>query len=339
MGVLPLVLVARSRPALLHRQQGPTNATRRTNGKFVALLTHLQFIHSWPHLLDQRLVLLAQHQSRGQHANQCTVVQSKIQELSDQVTELTAKNASSAQQMQELAQVKTALEDTLRNQGSQLKRISTEYMVLRARSVSNVFLPSSTIQFDPSEDVILKYPASTSDGVSEHIIVPSTDIQQCDTSLCARPDPWRCHLRHRNRVALQAGRVHMHKPTRNLRRTRVVPCLCPPSICTAVMLCDTEPHTFVRMHPCCSRLACLRCTVSTSFGSSLAESRHPPVSLAIRSPAPGLLQCGLSTSEPHARLHHDPRSHNPLPGHTFTAIILSRLHNESLHTLHQSQTM
>eukprot|EP00892_Ulva_mutabilis_P012201 jgi/Ulvmu1/9353/UM050_0105.1 len=103
---------------------------------------------------------------------------SKIQELSDQVTELTAKNASNAQQMQELAQVKNALEDALRNQGSQLKRISTEYMVLRARSVSNVFLPSSTIQFDPSEDVILKYPASTTDGVSEHVIVPSSDIQQ-----------------------------------------------------------------------------------------------------------------------------------------------------------------
>lgn len=109
---------------------------------------------------------------------QCLAVQSKIQELSDQVTELTAKNASSAQQMQELAQVKNALEDALRNQGSQLKRISTEYMVLRARSVSNVFLPSSTIQFDPSEDVILKYPASTSDGISEHVIVPSSDIQQ-----------------------------------------------------------------------------------------------------------------------------------------------------------------
>lgn len=108
----------------------------------------------------------------------CVGVQSKIQELSDQVTELTAKNASNAQQMQELAQVKNALEDALRNQGSQLKRISTEYMVLRARSVSNVFLPSSTIQFDPSEDVILKYPASTNDGVSEHVIVPSTDIQQ-----------------------------------------------------------------------------------------------------------------------------------------------------------------
>lgn len=111
----------------------------------------------------------------------CLPVQSKIQELSDQVTELTAKNASTSQQMQELAQVKSSLEDALRTQGSQLKRISTEYMVLRARSVSNVYLPSSTIQFDPSEDVILKYPASTSEGVSEHVIVPSSDIQQCAT--------------------------------------------------------------------------------------------------------------------------------------------------------------
>lgn len=106
-------------------------------------------------------------------------MQSKIQELSDQVTELTTKNGNNVAQMQELQREKGTLEEALAGQAAQLQRLTSEYMVMRARSVSNMFLPSSTLQFDPSEDVILKYPASTSDGCAEHVLLPSSDIQQC----------------------------------------------------------------------------------------------------------------------------------------------------------------
>lgn len=110
-------------------------------------------------------------------------VQSKIQELSDQVTEVTTKNGSIISQMQELQREKATLEEALAGQAAQLQRLTSEYMLMRARSVSNMFLPSSTLQFDPSEDVILKYPASTSDGCAEHVLLPSSDIQQCASSL------------------------------------------------------------------------------------------------------------------------------------------------------------
>lgn len=103
---------------------------------------------------------------------------SKIQELSDQVTELTTKNGSNIAQMQELQREKATLEEALAGQAAQLQRLTSEYMAMRARSVSNMFLPSSTFQFDPSEDVVLKYPASASDGCAEHVLLPSSDIQQ-----------------------------------------------------------------------------------------------------------------------------------------------------------------
>lgn len=110
------------------------------------------------------------------------MLQSKIQELSDQVTELTTKNGSNIAQMQELQREKATLEEALAGQAAQLQRLTSEYMAMRARSVSNMFLPSSTFQFDPSEDVVLKYPASASDGCAEHVLLPSSDIQQCASS-------------------------------------------------------------------------------------------------------------------------------------------------------------
>jgi predicted nuclease with TOPRIM domain len=107
------------------------------------------------------------------------VVQSKIQELSDQVTELSTKNSNNAAQIQELLHNKSTLEEALASQAAQLQRLASEYMSMRNGSVSNTFLPSRTLQFDPSEDVVLKYPTTTTDGCAEHVLLPSSDIQQC----------------------------------------------------------------------------------------------------------------------------------------------------------------
>ena len=110
-------------------------------------------------------------------------MQSKIQELSDQVTDVTTKNGTIISQMQELQREKAQLEEALSSQAAQLQRLTSEYMMMRARSTTNMFLPSSTLQFDPSEDVILKLPSSTSDGCAEHVLLPSHDIQSCASSL------------------------------------------------------------------------------------------------------------------------------------------------------------
>jgi chromosome segregation ATPase len=105
-------------------------------------------------------------------------MQNKIQDLSDQVGELQQRNADLLKQAQELTLANGNLETTITRHRAQIQYLVQELALERSRSLSNAFLPSSTIQFDPAEDVFLKIPTSLAGGTAEHLqILSSIDIR------------------------------------------------------------------------------------------------------------------------------------------------------------------
>lgn len=111
-------------------------------------------------------------------------MQSKIQDLSEHVSELQQRNEALQKQFQELSQANATLEMATKLHRAQIQRLVQELAIERSRSASNIFVPSSTIQFDPAEDVFLKYPATVAEGTAEHLpILSSSDIRGCALSL------------------------------------------------------------------------------------------------------------------------------------------------------------
>lgn len=105
-------------------------------------------------------------------------MQSKIQDLSDQVTDLQQRNAALHKQVQELLLNSSSLESALGTQADQLQRMCQEYALIKGRSMSHIYVPSSTLQFDPAEDLFLKYPATAASSPAEHInLATSGDVK------------------------------------------------------------------------------------------------------------------------------------------------------------------
>ena len=107
-------------------------------------------------------------------------MQSKIQDLSDQVTDLQQQNAALHKQVQDLLLNSSSLEAALGTQAEQLQRMCQEYALIKARSLSHIYVPSSALQFDPAEDLFLKYPATAAASAAEHInLATSGDTKGC----------------------------------------------------------------------------------------------------------------------------------------------------------------
>jgi hypothetical protein len=126
-----------------------------------------------------------QQQLYSSHSQSSTLsdgllVQQKIGELSEQVIELQQDKAIQSKKEQELLLSNEALRAALCSQSEQLKQLSNEFSLFQSWSISNMYVPSSSLQFDPSEDILLKYPVTAPNGTAEYItLINSCDIKEC----------------------------------------------------------------------------------------------------------------------------------------------------------------